>query len=88
MSRTGAPGEAACARTRTRRAAWELRPSKLARAHRLRGRDRVSSEARPYRRLGVGERATNRDLLLLRATIQEARKAYKVDASHVYLVGH
>ena len=35
-----------------------------------------------------GDAATNRDLLLLRATIQEARKAYKVDASHVYLVGH
>jgi poly(3-hydroxybutyrate) depolymerase len=35
-----------------------------------------------------GDASTNRDLLLLRASIQEARKAFKVDATHVYLVGH
>ncbi len=35
-----------------------------------------------------GDANSNRDLLLVRAVIQEARKSHRVDASRVYLVGH
>jgi poly(3-hydroxybutyrate) depolymerase len=35
-----------------------------------------------------GDANSNMDLLLLRAIIQDARRAYDVDATHVYTVGH
>lgn len=36
----------------------------------------------------AGGKDTNADLLLIRAVIQEARRAYNVDASRIYVVGH